>query len=79
MTDEIRFMFQKMYREHRQQTVGMLIGFVLGAMVLLFGFFNTLFLVICIGAGLYVGRKLDNGEGDDLFKILDRLPERFRH
>ena len=79
MADDIKFMFEKMYREHRGTTVGMMAGLLLGAMVLLCGFFNTLFLVVCVGVGLYVGRKLDRGEGDDFFKILDRLPERFRH
>ncbi len=79
MADDLRYGLEKMYREHRGTTVGMLTGLLLGAMILLCGFFNTLFLALCIGAGLYIGRKLDKGEGDDFFKILDRLPERFRH
>ena len=79
MADEIRYTLEKMYREHRATTVGMLTGLLIGAMILLLGFFNTLFLFACIGVGLYVGLKLDKGEGDDFLKILDRLPERFRH
>ena len=78
MADEIRYALAKMYREHRGMSLGMLTGLLIGAMILLIGLFDTLFLLVCIGAGLYVGMKLDKGEGDDFLKILDRLPERFR-
>ena len=78
MADEIRYMFEKMYREHRGTTIGMLTGLLIGAMILLLGFFDTLFLLVCIGAGLYVGMKLDKGEGGDFLKIAERVTDRFR-
>ena len=47
------------------------VGLFVGAMFLWLGFFQALFLLLCIGAGFYLGYKLDKKE--DLLEWLDRL------
>ena len=44
---------------------------LLGVVVLWLGFFQALFLMICIGLGFFIGNKLDKKE--DLLEWLDRL------
>ena len=46
-------------------------GLFVGVMVLWLGFFQALFLMICIGIGFFIGYKLDMKE--DLMEWLDRL------
>ena len=49
---------------------GILAGFVLGLCILLLGFFQTLFLAVCMAAGGYLGKRMDDG---------DRIFEGFRN
>ncbi len=50
--------------------LGILAGFVLGLCILLLGFFQTLFLAVCMAAGGYLGKRMDDG---------DRIFEGFRN
>ena len=68
-----------MWREHRAKTTGTILGLVVGASILVFGFFSTLFVALCMGLGLYIGMKLDKGETDEFMQLLKHLPERFQH
>ena len=46
-------------------------GLFIGVVVLWLGFFQALFLMICIGLGFFIGNKLDKNEY--LLECLDRL------
>ena len=46
-------------------------GLFIGAMFLILGFLQTIFLLICISAGFFIGNKIDKKE--DLLEWLDRL------
>ena len=50
---------------------GRLLCLFIGVVVLWLGFFQALFLMICIGLGFFIGNKLDKKE--DLLEWLDRL------
>lgn len=56
---------------YRGRVLCSLTGMFVGAMFLWLGFFQALFLLLCIGAGFYLGYKLDKKE--DLLEWLDRL------
>ncbi|MBR1398081.1 MAG: DUF2273 domain-containing protein [Selenomonadaceae bacterium] len=69
------------FETHRTRKIGFIVGLILGIAILIFGFFNTLFVFIFGFIGLYTGAKFDNGDDliDETLKKLDRiLPERFR-
>ena len=51
--------------------LGSVFGLFIGAMFLILGFLQTIFLLICISAGFFIGNKLDKKE--DLLEWLDRL------
>lgn len=58
--------------EHRGRILGALIGLLFGLMVLWVGLLWTLFIGLCVLAGYFVGRRLDENK-EDLLEMLDRL------
>lgn len=63
------------WHDHRGKISGFALGFVISLSILIFGFFKTLFVLICAGIGLFIGNKID--KNDDLSEtaenILDQL------
>ncbi|MGE4590064.1 MAG: DUF2273 domain-containing protein [Acidaminococcaceae bacterium] len=62
---------QNLWENYRGRLVCSLFGLIIGAMFLILGFFQTIFLLICITAGYLLGKRIDNKE--DLMDVLDRL------
>ncbi len=60
-----------LWRVYRGRLLGSVFGLFIGAMFLILGFLQTLFLLICISAGFFIGNKIDKKE--DLLEWLDRL------
>lgn len=56
---------------YRGRIIGTLVGLLFALVYLHFGFFRTLFIVVCATAGYYVGVRLDADE--DLRSLLERL------
>lgn len=70
-------MMMELLWEHKGKLLGILAGFLFGLIYLFVGFWNTLVFLVFIGAGYYIGSKLDRKE--DLREILDRiLPGKFK-
>lgn len=57
---------------HRNKIIGGLAGLVGALLVIRFGFFWTLFILLCSGLGYWVGKRLDE-EPESLVQILDRI------
>ncbi len=66
-----RNLFEEIWRSHGGKILGCSMGFILGILVLILGFFQTLFVSFCVLAGFMVGKRID--EKEDLMDILDRL------
>lgn len=60
-----------LWRVYRGRLLGSVFGLFVGAMFLILGFLQTIFLLICISAGFFIGNKIDKKE--DLLEWLDRL------
>lgn len=60
-----------LWRLYRGRLLGSVFGLFIGAMFLILGFLQTIFLLICISAGFFIGNKIDKKE--DLLEWLDRL------
>ena len=60
-----------LWRLYRGRLLGSVFGLFIGAMFLILGFLQTIFLLICISAGIFIGNKIDKKE--DLLEWLDRL------
>jgi len=66
-----REMVREIWQHHSGKISGVTIGFVLGVLIITFGFFETLFVLLCVIAGYVVGKRID--EKEDLADILDKL------
>jgi len=77
MYEDLKEFVRNAWQEHPGKVVGLSVGFVLGLAVLLFGFWQILFLLVCIGGGLYVGTKFDSGD-EFLHRLTRVLPEKFQ-
>lgn len=66
-----RKLFEEMWQHHSGKIVGVTFGFVLGVLIIIFGFFRTLFVLLCVIAGYVVGKRID--EKEDIMDILDKL------
>lgn len=65
--------------EHPGRIVGPSLGFLIGFSILVFGFFETFFLIVCTLVGLWLGRKYDSNE-NYFFQRLEeiKLPNRLK-
>ncbi len=66
-----RTLLEEIWQNHSGKIVGVLVGFFLGVLIILLGFFQTLFVMLCVIAGFVVGKRID--EKEDLMDILDKL------
>lgn len=63
--------FKGYFAEHPATVIGVGSGIVLGLAFAVFGFWKTLVVALCVGAGLLIGLQLDNG--NDFSDMLERL------
>lgn len=74
---DIKLLLEEAWHNHRGKLVGTILGIIIGISILLFGFFKTLFIMICGLIGLFVGKRVD--EKDDLIDIVEKIiPPGFR-
>ncbi|MEW6182345.1 MAG: DUF2273 domain-containing protein [Bacillota bacterium] len=56
---------------HRGKIIGVAIGLAFGWVAIAYGFWKAVFVLICVGAGYYAGKRVD--EQVDLGRLWDRL------
>lgn len=61
----------QLLQHHRGKTVGVLAGLVFGVLTALFGFWKAAFIVLAIGVGFWVGKRVDDSGG--LQEWLERI------
>lgn len=61
----------EIWQHHSGKIIGMVIGLLVGIFILVFGFFNTMFVMVCMIAGYIVGKRID--EKEDIIDILGKL------
>ncbi|MBR4642855.1 MAG: DUF2273 domain-containing protein [Selenomonadaceae bacterium] len=74
MIEAVKNFVIDLFESHRTRKIGFITGLVAGGAILLIGFFNTLFILLCGTIGLFIGSRFDSK--DDLVeKILHKLDE----
>lgn len=66
-----RKLLEEIWQLHSGKIVGVAGGFTLGVLIITFGFFQTIFVLLCVIAGYIVGKRID--EKEDIMDILDKL------
>jgi len=64
-------LWREIWEQHSGKIIGASAGLLIGILILTFGFFRTLFVLVCVIAGYIIGKKID--EKEDLMDILDKL------
>jgi len=60
------------YKSHYGEINGALTGFIFAVSILVIGFFQTVFITICVAIGYYIGKKISQDK-DYLKNLLDRI------
>lgn len=81
MFDAIKNFVIDLFESHRTRKIGFITGLITGGAILLIGFFNTLFILLCGTIGLFMGSRFDSKDDliEKLLRKLDEiLPERIQ-
>ena len=81
MFDAIKNFVIDLFESHRTRKIGFITGLITGGAILIIGFFNTLFILLCGTVGLFVGSRFDSKDDlvDKIIRKLDELlPERIQ-
>lgn len=49
--------------EHRGKVIGSLFGFIVGLVVIFFGWLKAISFVLCVAVGYFLGTRFDSGKG----------------
>lgn len=72
--DILKNFFIDCFENYRTRKIGFILGMITGIAILIFGFFNTIFVVMCGLIGLFVGSRFD-GKDDLVEKLIRKLDE----
>lgn len=61
----------EIWQHHSGKIIGLVTGLFMGIFILVFGFFHTMFVMLCMIAGYIVGKRID--EKEDIMDILGKL------
>ena len=69
MKEKFLLLLQDQWEHHRGRTAGLLVGTLFGVLVLLFGFWHIVFILLCAGVGMYIGLRIERRGG--LAELID--------
>jgi len=71
--------FVEYYKGHKGRVIGALTGLVLSILIIWIGFFQSLFIALCVFVGYYIGKKFESDK-NFIRKLLNKLlpPGRYR-
>ena len=52
--------FLYLMSEHRGKVIGILLGLLASILFISYGFWRTMFIIFCILAGYFIGKKIDD-------------------
>ena len=67
----INSLIEKLKEKNSGKTIGSIVGFFMGALILYVGFLKTLFVILCALIGFVIGKRAD--DKDDLMEIVNKI------
>lgn len=58
-----REIIQELLEAHRGKVVGVICGLIIGLLIIIFGFWKSVFIIFCILIGYFLGKRFDDNEG----------------
>lgn len=68
----MRELCEQAWENHRGKLIGTLIGLFLAVLVIWVGVLWSVFVLICMGVGFFIGKRMDDHK-EDLAEVLDRI------
>lgn len=68
----MRELCEEVWENHRGKLIGTLIGLFLAMLVIWVGVLWSVFILICMGVGFFIGKRMDDHK-EDLAEVLDRI------
>lgn len=68
----MRELCEEVWENHRGKLMGTLIGLFLAVLVIWVGVLWSVFILICMGVGFFIGKRMDDHK-EDLAEVLDRI------
>ena len=62
MKEECARLFREAWENHRGCVLGAVLGALIAVSIIMFGFWNMLFIGLCVSVGLWLGNRIDNGD-----------------
>ena len=59
MKEYLLLFLQEQWTNHRGRTAGLLLGTLFGFFVLIFGFWQMVFVILCAAIGMYIGLRVE--------------------
>ena len=78
MKEECVRLFQEAWENHRGCVMGAILGALIAVSILLFGFWNMLFIGLCVAAGLWLGKQIDDADDGWLQNLREVKPRDLR-
>lgn len=64
-------LLEELWQQHSGKISGVVIGLLVGVLIIVFGFFRTLFILLCAVIGYVIGKRID--EKEDIMDVIDKL------
>ncbi len=58
-------LFRIIFEQHRGKAIGILLGLLASILFISYGFWRTIFIIVCIALGFFIGKKIDENKNFD--------------
>jgi uncharacterized membrane protein len=58
-------LFRIIFEEHRGKAIGIVLGLVASILFISYGFWRTIFIIVCIALGFFIGKEVDEKKNFD--------------
>lgn len=58
-------LFRIIFEEHRGKAIGIILGLLASILFISYGFWRTIFIVVCIALGFFIGKEIDEKKNFD--------------
>ena len=52
-------LFRIIFEQHRGKAIGIVLGLLASILFISYGFWRTIFIIICIALGFFIGKEID--------------------
>jgi len=58
-------LFRIIFEQHRGKAIGIVLGLLASILFISYGFWRTIFIIVCIALGFFIGKEIDENKNFD--------------